>query len=77
VKLGDKYSDYSILLYPMPDPDTHAYVTLQYPKFRYKTEYPHAGLIHPGFIHGRHTSQCVGLVATSSPTTHKQSEEHC
>jgi len=26
------------------------------------TEHPHVGLIHPGLIHGRHASQCVGPV---------------
>jgi len=32
-----------------------------------ETEHPHAGLIHPGLIHGRCASQCVG-----TDVTHKQ-----
>jgi len=34
------------------------------------TQCPHAGLIHSWLIHGRCTSQCMGLVATS-PAIHK------
>jgi len=41
------------------------------PQIRYKTEHTQAGLIHPGPIHGRYTSQHMGLAATS-PITHEQ-----
>jgi len=41
------------------------------PQLGYKTEHPHAGLIHPRLIHGRHASQCMGLVV-ASPVVDKQ-----
>jgi len=41
------------------------------PQIRHPTECPHTGLIHPGFIHRRHASQPMGLVATSL-IIHKQ-----
>jgi len=41
------------------------------PQFGHETEHHHAGLIHPGFIHGKCASQRMGPVATG-PVAHKQ-----
>jgi len=52
----------------------HAWLSssaLQHPKLGVKQSVrPHAGLIHLGLIHGRHTSQRMGPVV-ASPVLHK------